>query len=422
MDERPFDAREAWLCEPAPNAPGEWRTVSLVTAVRALVEVDGRDAHAGRAEVLRTCLETLTARGIDGDSLLRYGLVAELLSPILVRQLLRPALNAAEQADLDEQLGRAGVDGGAWALTLGVDQDHGEPAPCSCCVDTAPVRPCVVKDTVHRLFPAFAWVFYAPLDALLTLEVPTEAELRTAVQASPPDPDLRRQYRWIVDRFSTTSLADWHEDSLHLEHRYQAGDVPPPTAEPLMTDRLVTLNELNAEIAKRAVKPSPVVDSQYGSVLAKQMQGKAQDFLREGRRPEASALFEFALSQQPDDPDALNNLGFCLLPDDPESALLHIRRARVQGYTPLGINVFNEATALLAQGHSRQALQAVEDQWAPISTAPRAPATLWERDDDGDYSLVYVSDVKTALLGLCVDLARSQGGPAAERWLARAAG
>lgn len=417
-----FDARKAWLCEPATNAPGKWRTVSLVTAVRALVEVDGRQAHAGRAEVLRTCLDTLTARGIDGDSLLRYGLLTELMSPILMRHVLRPALNAEQQAELDEHLERAGVDGGAWAAILGGDQDSGEPEPCSCCAGTAPVRPCVLKDTVHRMLPLFAWVLHAPLDALLTLRVPTEAELRAAEEAPMPDPDLMRQYRWIVDRFSTSRLADWHEDSLHLEHRYQAGDVPAPTAEPLMTDRLVTLDELNAEIARRAVKPTPVVDSHYGSALAKQMQGKAEDFLTEGRRPEASALFEFALTQQPDDPDALNNLGFCLLPDDPEAALVYIRRARAQGYTPLGINVFNEATALLALGHARQALQAVEDQWGPISTAPRYAATLWKHDDDGNYSLVQVTDVKSALLDLGVELARSHGGAAAERWHARAAG
>lgn len=422
MDERPFDARATWLCE-QDEAPHEWRTVSLVTAVRALVAFEGQTPdEAGRLGLLRSCLDTLTARGVDGDSLLRFGFLPELISPLIFRRVISPALSDKERVDLDLTLAQRGVDVAGWESLLGpahpgVEGETG--GVCNCCAK-AVGDSYILTGAMHQMAPVFAWVFEASVDELLSLRPPSKDALELGMARRPPERSLFTTYRWLVDRFSTTNLRDWEDQSLHFEHQYQGAAVPPPVPEPLMSDRAVAADELNAEIARRVVAPKQEAREQYGSVLARQMQGKAEEFLGEGRRPEAAALFDFALSQQPDDPDALNNLAFCLLPDDPETALRHLRRSRSLGYVPLSINVYNEALALVAQGHARHALQVVEDHWGAICASPPTGGTLWQIDHTGAFALVHTADLRTALLTLCLDLARAQGGPAAERWGARA--
>ncbi len=416
MTDRPFDARKSWLCE-RDEPPQGWRTVSLVTAVRALVEFNGHPSSESHETVLKGCLDSLTQRGIDADSLLRYGLFPELLSPLIFHYAIGPALGPEERQDLDADLARRGLDTTSWDAIL----PPRRASTRSDGLEAGPGGSTSGRPAFQDMAPALAWVLVAPRDALLTLRAPTEAELGEALKQTPPDSAVLEQYRWIVDRFSTTRLADWFDPSLHLELRYQLDDVPSPCDERLMPDRVVDMAELNAEIAKRAIAPARSRQLRY-SVLAAQMQGKAQDFLAAGRRREAAALFEFALSQSPDDRDALNNLGFCLVVDEPDAALQHLRHARSLGYTPLGINVYNEAFVLRRQGQARVALQVVEDNWDAINAAGPAAAVLWQVSAGGAYELTHVPDVRTALLELCVDLAQLQGGAVAQRWSERTAG
>jgi Flp pilus assembly protein TadD len=93
--------------------------------------------------------------------------------------------------------------------------------------------------------------------------------------------------------------------------------------------RTVDEGELAKLIADRAVKAAQ--DAIEGEREAAERQAflfvqPAVRFLQDGRRREAAALFEALIDFDPDNPEAQNNLGFCLLPDDPERALQHVAR------------------------------------------------------------------------------------------------
>lgn len=401
MTERPFDARMAWLCE-VDATPARWRTVSLVTAVRALLAHDDRSEGMRRTLMLRSCLEALTSRGIDGDALLRFGFVAELISPLAFRQVVGPVLDQVERDQLDEELSRRGVDTEAWGRVLGqVAPDTKDPI-----------------EFAHALAPLFMWVLVAPADRLISLDAPSDNEAQAALRGKLPPSDLMEQYRWIVDRFSSTHLEDWTEKSLHLEFQYLSGDRAAPCPEHLMDDRSVSPAELNAEIAKRAARPTSDAKP-YEAALARQMEHRAAELLSEGRRREAAALFEFVLTQEPNSRVALNNLGFCLLLDDTASALEHLRRARAQGYTPLVINVYNEVFGLHLLGRHSQALSVAEENWPGVEVGGIVGGVLWRLRPGADAELAEVADVRAALVELCLSLSSSDDVKTLDAWTAR---
>jgi hypothetical protein len=146
----------------------------------------------------------------------------------------------------------------------------------------------------------------------------------------------------------------------------------------------------------------------------------SENLLRES--VEKTSLFEFVLSQQPEDSVALNNLGFCLLPDKPGEAIEYLRRARSLGYVPLMINLYNEVLATALAGRYRQALDLAEEHWAAVASGGIVSGVLWRLNATGSLELCDVSDVRGALLDLCTTTAEEVGAPVRDRWLQRAAG
>ena len=89
----PFDARRIWMSESGADLT-QWSIVSLVTALRAVL-LEG-PAGDGDGPVSQVCpnnerrlafllgvMDELTDRGLDADSLVRYGLLPEVLAPVL---------------------------------------------------------------------------------------------------------------------------------------------------------------------------------------------------------------------------------------------------------------------------------------------------------------------------------------------------
>src|SRR6185437_12268340 len=74
-DVRAFDATESYLCDVSQDAMSKWRTTSLVTALRGILnrqpqfEHDNPDA---RTIVFRAAADELTRRGLDAMALIRY--------------------------------------------------------------------------------------------------------------------------------------------------------------------------------------------------------------------------------------------------------------------------------------------------------------------------------------------------------------
>jgi ribosome modulation factor len=419
----PFDARKVMFNDREQPAQHR-RTVSLVTALRAAVleSVHGASEGGDQAAYLRQVADELTARGIDGDCIVRYGLCAELIVAVVVRTLPHwmPALRALggtqmviEQDDPAPQALAPWPHAETWEELLGprVEREVG-------------VSPAdgITQSNIHVLIrsissAALPWTLSASLNDLLALKPSTDEQLQHGHDAVAPEMETAEDYRWVVDRFSTTHLSDWSTSSLYCEYKWRQGICASPCREELMDDRVVDDQCLNAEIARRAVVAEPKKyegdPAGLNRTLFSKLSSSAVDLLRIGRFREAAALFEFAVSESPHNPELLNNLGFCLIPDDPRRALDKLEEASQRGYTHRGINLCNRAMCKFLLGDARAALHIIDEAWAAI---PTDTAVLWRPGPHG-LELQEQAALRDELAYLAYRAAKSvDDGETAERW------
>ncbi|HWE88728.1 MAG TPA: hypothetical protein VG317_04615 [Pseudonocardiaceae bacterium] len=378
--DHPFDARRVMLSEQAmPHSM--WRPVSLISTLRAaLLRESGASTLEGvrRKAWLRQIVDELTSRGLDGDSVVRYGLGPELVGSITIPLLLEcfPSLGVGplSPARPGEPVASFSPGGGAWKRILApeIECAHGRPGS-----NHPPVNEVVgfMVETTRKVVP---WLMSASLDDLLGGASPEPESVRAAANENPPAGAVLESYRWIVERFAVTHLRDWSTSSLHLEYGWISEKELAPCADELMKDRVVLRSELTEEIARRvtfghragfAIGPVGM-----DNMLASKMQQQATELLRGGRFRESATLFEFALSQDPEDPVALNNLGFCLIPGDPREALKKLQHAHKLGYVPTVINLYNRSLCHIIVGDYRVALSLIGDAWSAMEDTY---ATLW---------------------------------------------
>ena len=150
---------------------------------------------------------------------------------------------------------------------------------------------------------------------------------------------------WVTERFTKTYLSEWSVPALRSEWRYLHGQKLAPCDPFEMRVREVSANDLARVMADR-LRADPHPSEELTNMLVK----PAVTFLEEGRRTEAAALFEAALRYDPNSADALNNLGFCLLPDDPEQALRHLDAAMGTGQANIEVTNANRLLALILLG------------------------------------------------------------------------
>lgn len=263
------------------------------------------------------------------------------------------------------------------------------------------------------------WLTCAPLGDLLALRAPADPALTASPAAlALPDPQLLFEYRWAVERFALTQLAEWNEQSLLLEHRWMSGAIPGPCPQELMVDRVVDQERLNAEIAgRRAAGTGPDTMLERPSIrpsLAHKMRQRAIALLEAGRFREAATLFEFALDDDPSDVAATNNLGFCLVPHQPREALEHLRRAYELGYRPLVINLHNRAVCHVLLGEPRMALALITAAWDEVTDES---AVLWVGGRE-DLWLAKSASSRRELARLALQVAGELGDDSLPRWRA----
>ena len=85
-DDRPFDATECYLCDASEGSMGKWRTTSLVTALRGILERKPQfepGNPGGTAAAFRAAADELTHRGLDALALVRYGMWETVASSIV---------------------------------------------------------------------------------------------------------------------------------------------------------------------------------------------------------------------------------------------------------------------------------------------------------------------------------------------------
>ena len=378
----------------------EWRTVSLVTCLRqALLEraAGGRRPSKARhtdPARLAEVTDELTARGIDGDALVRYGIVSE----VALRTLIDLVLDELFPIDRESQDINA-----VWRTIFQLDHPAVKEK-----ISKLPQDPEAVYESIRGLLAghgagpvtvAFARVIcwatnVADLDALLKLSAPSQ-EVVAGVPVTAPDEEMMRAYRWIVDRFSSTYYSEWATESLHSEWRWQRGIGAPPCPVDLTVEPPIRMDVLEHQIASRAVLSAPSVSSIVATPLAHQVAPHARALLSDGKVEQAAALFEFACKQDPDNPDLRNNLGFCLIPSAPRLALGHLDAASRLGYAPLAINVYNKMCCYVSMDRPVLAVRESDKFFADsVSDAAVVPAVVWSITADREHVLTSTDDVR----------------------------
>ncbi|MCY4516032.1 MAG: hypothetical protein OXB99_02200 [Acidimicrobiaceae bacterium] len=191
-------------------------------------------------------------------------------------------------------------------------------------------------------------------------------------------PNLRidDEAAWLIERFTATYLDEWSTPALRMEWLYLHGQIAGPCSSSDMRGREVEEAALAKEIADRFAADTP---SSPG--LATRLVEPAIRFIGEGRRTEAAALFEAAAFHEPRSFRALNNLGFCLLPDDAARALRLFDQAIATGHADTEVARVNRILALAVLGRHTSAIDSAEAFLTQISPVRQDfSAWLWDVD------------------------------------------
>jgi len=295
---RPFDAKEIFQEDSGAGEPPRWRLAALIYGLDDLVTtappVDSDSAQI-RLSRITDLIELIEARGLDVEKHLEHSLRRRTV-PVLMGALRHPVLRQepAEFANGDE-----------WVdlLDLGEDSD-------------------VKTLQLTALQTVITWTQGASRDDLLNCNPPDNV-----AEGFPPraGPDAAREVgEWMVDRFCTTYISEWSDVSLRQEWEYLHGSLMPPCPSTEMSVRVVAEDEIARVMAERFAKPKGADPTQ---LPVPDLVEPAAALLEEGRSAEAEALFEALLQMNPSNAATHNNLGFCILPDQPVRAIGHFEEA-----------------------------------------------------------------------------------------------
>lgn len=353
-----------------------------------------------RAVAIGTATRALSSSGIDAENLVRYGMPSRAALPIFL------AVIADEEPADFPGLAR-------WRQLLHVPRretniEHATDEEAAAIVQS-------IAKVPHTLT---IWAQNAPFGKLLTFVPPTDAEFESYLLAIPPAEETISAYTWLWQRSVTDGLDRWTTASLHLEHLWQNGRRVALFPEDVLAAEGPSSVLLNDEIARRAVEPREQL-AESADRLFWQLQEQAVDFLGKGKFTEAAALFEFHHRLHPDDPRSINNLGFCRLPMDPESALHHLQRAEAAGYPHTAMNVYNQCCCLHSLNRSGEALDRAEAYWQRQREPMNASGFIWAKNEDG-WTLRPDANPEEALAELAGSIASELGLDArVAKWRAR---
>ncbi len=246
-----------------------------------------------------------------------------------------------------------------------------------------------IKNLIDRIF---TWASTASFSRLIDWELPIEIDSIESHQILPRPPDAKGQWMW--DRFTKTYLDKWATESLRKEWEYIHGKEKAPCSSNEMMIRVVSIEQLSKVMADRLAyseqRPSTLADN-FPSTLADNFVIQAVKFLKEGRRSDAVTLFRAAVLKEPDSAKAYNNLGFCLLPDDPNRALRCFEKAlKLNGVDIRLVNV-NRILALAVLGRRASAIDLAQSFLGSDNVSDYVHSWLWDYDSllgKGDPELI----------------------------------
>lgn len=331
---------------------------------------------------LQQLLDALDERGIDGRALIDCVFTQDLARVIALAVVL-PAIVPADifGDDMSEDLLTAAwkpFEGWPEALLEGIADDATTAAHLRTMAQERGetwakelVRK-VLRDAVPM---AQRWLSGLSIDALLARQPPTTVELRALRSSSPPE--TSDDQLWIVDRFTTTYLADWDHASLLKEFRYQHGECEPPREAEAMRTRVINVPDLNEAIAYNAASGNE--GRRSGGRTVDNLVGPALQRLEEGEPRLAAALFDAHRTIFPDDARAHNNYDFCMMPVDAELSFAALQHAAALGLHLEPVNVANRMLLLRQFARPATALEIAERLANSTAWERAAYGHLWDR-------------------------------------------
>lgn len=379
------------------DAAGSDARVLIIALDRALstVPLNASEVEA-RAGVVQSLVRRLATFGLDGESLVRYGMAPRAALPLLVKLVGSSADRAVNLA--------------SWRTVLSIPAAALDADP-----DTATDA---LMATVHSID---SWVIAAPLSDVLDFTAPSASNLSRYVIDNQSRAAVSLPYIWLWLRCTQDDLTRWPTEALHLEYRWQNELEEALFPSAVLRHDGPDARMLNEQIAYRASTAASSGDEAEDSLFW-QLQDTAVSFLSRERYDEASALFEFHSKHHPTDARSLNNLGFCKLPTDPATSLDLLERAQSAGYSPLLINVYNQCCCLIRLNRLAEALDRAEYFWQRGNDPDQIRSGyIWVEQEDR-WDLVAHDLIDEALARLMADTARALGrSDRTSRWENRAA-
>lgn len=350
-----YDAREVYLRDKSAGLPSTWRLAAMLVGIAEHLETPPPEDPAQASQRLA-----------EIDELIRLIETKGLTFQIQVLPALRMITGFAvfKQYFLPTNREASSVEGipRDWLAAV---RPHIEGD------DTAPSVEALSQGFQGILSITTSWAAAASWDDLVNWRPPSSAPADDSLVMAPQSDDL-----WVTERFTKTYLSQWSVPALRSEWKYIHGQKPAPCDPNEMRVREVSATDLAKVMADRlGAEPRP--SEELTSMLVE----PALTFLKEGRRTEAAALFEAALRHSPNNALALNNLGFCLLPDDPAQALRHLDAAISADQTNLELTNANRLLALVVLGRWTSACDLAESHLGRFAdSSSQQSVWLWDID------------------------------------------
>lgn len=340
LQEKAFDAREIYLTDIDKVSPRQWRLPSLlkglVEEVSCRPPLDSK-LRKERRDHIEEIISIVEEHGINFED--------QLLSN------LRPFIGASAVASIFRFYGDENVSAekDLWSIFLKEQFDKTK----------SPVRD-TVEDFMDIIFLVTKWSYTASYDDLIAWIPPKQTESSELTITEELEIDLYGG--WMMDRFTETYLDRWSIDSLRKEWLYLHGKEQAPCLSSDMNIRKVPKDKIAKIMADRLTTGQ----THSRASLVYELVAPSLEFIREGRRKEAAALFEASIRIDPANADAYNNLGFCILPDDSKKALKYFKKALDLGGTHnRHIHIANRILAFSILGKRESVLKEARDFTCP---------------------------------------------------------
>jgi hypothetical protein len=394
---RPFDA-SVFTARDKDKPTDTKHTVSLIKELNDLLSIAPQvaDDAEERSYLVKASIDELASRGFDQKDLMH----------VVVRQVSRAMVMWLVIAEVT-------ANGGFGAAKLDFDVPEQWHQIGHDLVEIGPTDsdPSVSLRNLDSTVDTFMeWNSQQRLDSLISWEKLPPANFIDRRSGHTKDADFSRA-KWIVDRFTSTYLYNWSTSSLDLEWKYIHGQEVGCSNPEQMGLRRVRREDVAVVLAERAVK-------RRGSTEGRRLRVRgASDFteagiglLSAGRYDSAAAMYEALHRLDPTDPELANNLGFCLMPTDPERALSLFVESTSLSSHPQSVAWANQVATLYVLRRDTEAY-ALTEQSHPHSNP--FCAWLWTIDDSRRIvKLSHVSNVTEYVDGLKARIAAAEGKPA----------